>query len=92
MLVFDKKCVFANYGIQKYSKIDLQPDFGDIFYTKPHQKITPDSLVGSKLSENLEIRPKSTRKFSWVGGRGEATSRSYCTLFRHTVLSCNEID
>ena len=57
---------------QNVQKSTSQTDFGSNFYTKPHQKTTPDSLVGSKSSENLEIRPKSTRKFSWVGGRGEA--------------------
>ena len=41
-----------------------------MLYTKPHQKITPDSLGASELFENLEIKPKSTRKFSRVGGRG----------------------
>ena len=63
---------FRKFLHPKMSKIDLQIDFGDIFYTKPHQKITPDSLVLSELSENLKIKPKSTRKFSRVGGRGEA--------------------
>ena len=57
----------------------LQTDFGDIFYTKPQQKTTPDSLVASDYSENLEIGPKSTRKSSWVGGRGEAYYKK--TLF-----------
>lgn len=61
--VFNKKCVFADLGIPKCSKISLQIDFGGVFYTKPHQKITPDSLVTSELPENLKIRPKSTRKF-----------------------------
>ena len=59
-----KNVFFANVGITKCSKIDLQIDFGHIFYTKPYQKITPDSLVTSELSENLKIGPKSTRKFS----------------------------
>ena len=63
-----KTHVFAKFGIPKCSKIDLQIEFGNIFYTKPHQKTTPDSLVGPELSENLEIKPKSTRKFSRVGG------------------------
>ena len=69
---YDKKIVFANSGNPKCSKINLQIDFGHIFYNKPHQKITSDSLVPSELSENLKIGLKSTRKFSWVGGRGEA--------------------
>ena len=63
---------FANYAIPKCSKIDLQTDFGGNFYTKLHQKTMPDSLVASELSENLKIKPKSTRKLSRVGGRGEA--------------------
>ena len=58
--------------ITKCSKIGLQIDFGRVFYTKPHQKITPDSLVTSKLIENLKIRPKSTRKFLvGVGGKAK---------------------
>ena len=50
--------------IPNCSKIILQTVFGDIFYTKPHQQIMPDSLVTSELPEKLKIGPKSTRKFS----------------------------
>ena len=47
-LVFDKKCAFTNFSISKCSKIKFQTDFGGIFYTKPHQKTTADSLVASE--------------------------------------------
>ena len=43
-----KKYVFANVGTPKCSKFGLQIEVGGVFYTKPHQKITPDSLVPSE--------------------------------------------
>ena len=43
-----KKYVFANFGTPKCSKFGLQIEVGGVFYTKPHQKITPDSLVPSE--------------------------------------------
>ena len=65
MTVFDNKMyVFANFSIPRCFKIDLQTEFGGNFYTKPHQKMTPDSLVTSELPKNFKIGPKSNRKFS----------------------------
>ena len=43
-----KKYVFANFGTPKCSKFGLQIEVGGVFYAKPHQKITPDSLVPSE--------------------------------------------
>ena len=43
-----KKYVFANFGTPKCSKFGLQIEVGGVFYTKPHQQITPDSLVPSE--------------------------------------------
>ena len=47
----------------KWSKIDLQVDFGDNFYIIPGQFDTPVSPVTSKIPENLKIELNQPKNF-----------------------------
>ena len=58
---------FASFLDLRWSKIDLQVDFGNNFCTILGHFDPLVSLVTSKILENLKIGPKSTRKFSQSG-------------------------
>ena len=86
-LVFDNKCIFANLGTPKYSKTDLQIEFGGISIPNRIKKSRPTHWKAQNDPKTSKLNRNRPENF--LGSAAEAEPIEFC-ISRLNVLTCSQ--